>query len=205
MKSLEYFDALYANNADPWHYKTRWYEQRKRAINLAVLTKPHYRTAIELGCSNGVFTQDLATRCDKLLAIDGNAQAVALAKEHLEPLTHVQVQQAFIPSQLPNETFDLVVIGEILYYLTLQEIHQVLQWLNHALNPDATLLCTHWRYAIDGFEMNGDTVHQQLLAYFNQSATDFYHQVHLQDADFMLDVWQRTQQSLAASEGLVNS
>ena len=33
-----YFDQLFAGNDDPWAFRQRWYEQRKRALTLAVLT-----------------------------------------------------------------------------------------------------------------------------------------------------------------------
>ena len=56
----EYFDALYAlNQGDPWHYEQRWYEQRKRQICLAVLPRLQFDSAIEIGCSNGIFSQEL--------------------------------------------------------------------------------------------------------------------------------------------------
>ena len=35
-----YFDQLFAGNDDPWAFRQRWYEQRKRALTLAVLTRP---------------------------------------------------------------------------------------------------------------------------------------------------------------------
>jgi Nodulation protein S (NodS). len=56
-----YFDALYAlNQGDPWHYEQRWYEQRKRQICKALLPKLHFESAIEIGCSNGMLSQELA-------------------------------------------------------------------------------------------------------------------------------------------------
>ena len=33
----DYFDQLYQDNDDPWHYQQRWYEQRKRQLCLAAL------------------------------------------------------------------------------------------------------------------------------------------------------------------------
>lgn len=206
MNPREYFDRLYADNADPWHYKTRWYEQRKRAISLAMLPKPQYATAIELGCSNGVLSEALASRCERLLAIDGNAQAITLAKQNLKHLPHVQPQQAIIPDDLPSQSFDLIVISEILYYLNPSQVEQVMAWVEQSLNAQGTLLCVHWRYPIDGFALNGDMVHQQLNQYFNkknQNSPPFYQQTHCQDADFLLDIWQKTAHSLAQIEGLV--
>ena len=33
----DYFDQLYQDNDDTWHYQQRWYEQRKRQLCLAAL------------------------------------------------------------------------------------------------------------------------------------------------------------------------
>lgn len=208
MTQPDYFDSLYYNNSDPWHYQTRWYEKRKRAITLAVLPKDHYGSAIELGCSNGVFSQEVAPRCDSLLCLDGNAQAVALAQQRLGDLPHVSVRQATLPKALPPQQFDLIIIGEILYYLTVSETQAVLDWVKKSLNLNGTLVCCHWRYAIDGFEQNGGTVHALLQQVFNQENSGFFEQVNLNDADFVLGVWQKNdpdigQQSVAQQEGLV--
>ena len=52
----DYFDELYAQAGDPWDLATRWYEQRKYAITLALLPRQHYAHAFEPGCSIGVLT-----------------------------------------------------------------------------------------------------------------------------------------------------
>ena len=43
-----YFDAMYQAADDPWGFESRWYEQRKYAISLALLPAPHEhaRTAL---------------------------------------------------------------------------------------------------------------------------------------------------------------
>jgi hypothetical protein len=32
-----YFEAMFAKSDDPWKFKSRWYERRKRALTLACL------------------------------------------------------------------------------------------------------------------------------------------------------------------------
>src|ERR1700744_4973631 len=59
----EYFDLLYAQRSDPWDFATSPYEAAKYAATLAALPKPRYKNALELGCSIGVLTQQLAPRC----------------------------------------------------------------------------------------------------------------------------------------------
>ena len=227
--SETYFDALYHDNTDPWQYQTRWYEKRKRDICLALLPQQHYNTAIELGCGNGVFSELLAHRCKALVSIDGNAHAVRLAQQRVLELRHVRILQGVIPNVLSNlpftliqtyplledtlaskPAFDLMVISEILYYLSLEDIDIVINWVKKHLAPNGTLLCCHWRYPIDGFKMNGELVHQRLQQAFYWIAnnkedyqTAFHHQSNINDSDFLLDVWQRTSTSIAVQENLI--
>ncbi|TXD98627.1 methyltransferase domain-containing protein [Psychrobacter frigidicola] len=245
--SESYFDTLYNDNTDPWQYQTRWYEKRKRDMCLAVLPQAQYGNAIELGCGNGVFSELLARRCHALLSVDGNTQAVQLAKQRLKGSPHVRVIQGIIPNALLNledtllhtypltdkllankplsnkppankPPFDLIVISEILYYLSPNDVDKVITWIGQNLAIDGTLLCCHWRYAIDGFAMTGETVHQRLQQAFSlvnstnneraqQVAFDhpvaFNHQSKIVDTDFLLDVWQNSSSSVAMQENLI--
>ena len=222
-----YFDALYNDNSDPWQYQTRWYEKRKRDICLAILPQSQYNNAIELGCGNGVLSALLAQHCLALVSIDGNQRAVQLAKARLAGLSHVKVIQGVIPNRLmtlkdavmeayplSNDTstnkpsFDLIVISEILYYLSPNDIDAVIAWTQQNLAIGGTLLCCHWRYAIDGFAMTGETVHQRLNDAFNFANNEkhqiaFNHQSQIIDSDFLLDVWQRSPSSVAKQEKLI--
>ncbi len=225
--SESYFDALYNDNSDPWQYQTRWYEKRKRDICLAILPQSHYNNAIELGCGNGVLSELLAQRCLSLVSIDGNQRAVQLAKARLEEVFHVKVIQGVIPNDLitlktsimddyhlSDDTstnkplFDLIVISEILYYLSPNDIDMVIAWTQQNLAMGGTLLCCHWRYAIEGFSMTGETVHQRLNDAFNfanneKHQFEFNHQSQIIDSDFLLDVWQRSPSSVAMQENLI--
>lgn len=225
--SESYFDVLYNDNSDPWQYQTRWYEKRKRDICLAILPQSQYKHGIELGCGNGVLSELLAQRCHALVSIDGNQQAVQLAKERLADLPHVKVIQGVIPNRLLNlkasimeayplsddtstnkPPFDLIVVSEILYYLSPNDIDKVIAWAQQNLAIGGTLLCCHWRYAIDGFTMTGETVHQRLNDAFKFANNEkhqiaFNHQSQIIDSDFLLDVWQRSPSSVAMQENLI--
>jgi len=71
-----YFDALYAASPDPWAFETSAYERAKYAATLDALPARRYRRALEVGCSIGVLTRQLADRCDIKISIrDGQIQA----------------------------------------------------------------------------------------------------------------------------------
>ena len=68
--SRSYFEQMYRNHADPWGFESSLYEQRKYAVTVASLPRSRYCSAYEPGCSVGVLTELLATRCDRLLSSD---------------------------------------------------------------------------------------------------------------------------------------
>ena len=100
MSAQPYFDEIHAND-DPFGYRTRWYEERKRDLLMASLTQPTFQRGWELGCSNGVLTERLAGRCERLLATDISPRAAFQARRGLAQLPHVQVHCAQHPPQWP--------------------------------------------------------------------------------------------------------
>ena len=194
----DYFDNLYADNNDPWDYENRWYEKRKRQICLSLLPSENYASILEVGCSNGVFSEYLAARCQKLTCIDGNATAVQLAQNRLKHLAHVHVLQQQIPVQWPQQKFDLIVISEIAYYLSHSELLQLSKLAEQSLTAQGMILCCHWRYPIAGFALTGAQVHELLMQNLS-----LHHYLNLNDPDFVLDIWSKDSISLAQKEGLL--
>lgn len=193
----DYFDALFDGRDDPWGFKTRWYEQRKRAITLAALPRPRYASAYEPGCANGELSAALAERCDQLLVSDGNQRALALARARLAALAHVRVLGAWLPEEWPPGRFDLIVISEVGYYLDTPALDQLADLARHSLLEHGTVLACHWKAPIEGCALNGKQVHAQL-----GQRLDLPHLLRLDDADFLLDVWCSSATSAAQAEGL---
>ena len=131
-----YFDGLFAGNDDPWAFRERWYEQRKRAITLAALPRPHYRAIFEPGCANGELSAELAGRCDRLLCCDTADAAVRLARTRLSLFDHAEVRQSRLPGDWPEEKFDLIVFSEIGYYLDRDDLTAVAQRMGQSLAAD---------------------------------------------------------------------
>ncbi len=192
-----YFEDLYRHNSDPWGYDAHWYEARKRQICLALLTKPRYPKVLEVGCSNGHLSFHLAQRAEQLVCIDVSENAVRLASERLKELEHVVVENRKIPEDYSIQKFDLILISEMAYYLSKDELHQFIEKLKHSLNDDGEILCCHWRHEIQDFELNAEQVHQAFQQHF-----PFHHYLSLNDPDFMIDLWTANTSSLAQQEKL---
>jgi SAM-dependent methyltransferase len=196
-----FFDRMYAHNPDPWGFTDRWYEQRKYALSLAALPRPRYRAALELGCSIGVLTAELGTRCDALLALDVAEPAVAAARRRIGHLPEVTVERRSVPDEWPDGRFDLVVLSEVGYYYSVDDLHRLLDLICAALEPGGTLLAVHWRHPVEDYPLGGDEVHAVLDGDDRLTAT-----VRHEEADFLLAVLQRTPppaRSVAQETGLL--
>jgi len=159
-----YFADMYAGAEDPWGFRSRWYEQRKRDVTLAALTRPRYRRAFEPGCSIGVLTAALADRCDEVVAADVDEGAVTTARGSLALHGNVRVERLSLPHEWPDGMFDLVVISEVAYYLGSPELEQLLDRAVSSLAPGGTLLACHWRHPVPDYPATGDEVHGRLVA-----------------------------------------
>jgi len=117
-----YFDTLYDGNIDPWQYHSCDYEIAKRADTLALLPREHYARGCEIGCSIGVLTAELAPRCDALIGIDIAEAAAAAARVAVAAFPQVEIRVMHVPHALPGGSFDLLMLSEVLYFLTAAEL-----------------------------------------------------------------------------------
>ena len=193
----DYFDGLFQGSDDPWGFRSRWYEARKRALTLACLPQPHYTRAFEPGCANGELAFELATRCSRLICSDGNDRAVQLARERLAGLAHVEVTQGWVPHDWPPGQFDLIVISELGYFLSRPALRDLAARINAALMPGGTVLACHWRKPIAGSDLTGDEVHAEL-----KQLLTCPHALSLSDADLQIDVWFGDGRSVGEVQGL---
>lgn len=192
-----YFDQLFAGSDDPWAFRQRWYERRKRALTLAALPRERYASAFEPGCANGELSAELATRCERLLVCDTSEAAVVLARRRLANFPHVSVLHGRLPEQWPGGRFDLIVFSELGYYLDQNDLEA---WIDRALaslTVDGQLLACHWRPAIDGCPLDAQAVHATLHGRLQMSRLFNY-----EDEDVLLDVWSRDGASVAQKEQL---
>ncbi|WP_201192749.1 SAM-dependent methyltransferase [Pseudomonas fluorescens] len=192
-----YFDGLFAGSEDPWAFRQRWYEQRKRAITLAALPRARYRSVFEPGCANGELSAELAGRCDRLLCCDTAAAAVTLARTRLSLFEHAEVRHSRLPGDWPKEQFDLIVLSEIGYYLDAEDLRHVIQQATQSLTADGQLLACHWRPPIEGCPLNARQVHDLLHEHLHLARLVLH-----QEADFILELWSREPRSVATLEGL---
>lgn len=140
----EHFDALYASNPDPWGFEGSDYERAKYADTVASLPRPHYAAGLEIGCSIGFLTRELAPHCDRLLGLDVAEAALAQARRRNADLPQVAFQRMRFPDERPPGSFDLVVLSEVLYYFDEADLEPVARAAVAAAAPQGDMVLVHW-------------------------------------------------------------
>lgn len=194
MSTAAYFEEIY-QAPDPFQYRDRWYEARKRALTLACLSRQRYRNGWELGCSNGVLTCELAARCDALLATDLSPAALTQAEVSTRAYANVRLEQASHPDQWPAGQFDLIVVSEVGYYLAPQDVVTMASKLRASLADDGLLLACHWLHPFDEALTPATDVHRSFARGLEEAFC-------YRDADLLLQGWSAGPTSVAQWEGL---
>ena len=194
-----FFDTFYDGGDDPWGFETRWYEIRKRAITIGSLPRPLFASGLEIGCSIGVLTEQLAGRCARLTAIDIAEKPLVRARVRLAAHEHVSFRRGDATEGLPEGSFDLIVLSEVGYYWTPDDRERVIERIDAALTDDGVLVACHWRHPVDGYPEGGDAVHAALRAHPGFAVLAAH-----EEEDFLLDVLVRAPAvSVARETGLV--
>lgn len=183
--AADFFERLYAADADPWRFESSEYERRKYALTLASLPDDHYRAGYEPGCSIGVLTEQLADRCDRLVATDVVPSAVARASARLAGNPRVSVGYQSLPDQWPDGRFDLIVISELGYYFPVAELDTILDRSLGSLDSGGTLVAVHWRGATD-YPLTGDQVHRRI-----DGRVELQGEVCHEERRFLLGCWKK--------------
>lgn len=160
----DYFNDVYRNSNDPWNFETSEYESKKYLATLHALTKDHYKSAFEIGCSIGVLTEMLAPRCASLLAVDAAEAPLILARRRLNGFAHVTVEKMAVPEQFPEEEFDLIMLSEVGYYFAMPDLKKLQAKMLQHLKKGGQLLLVHWTPEVHDYPLTGDQVHEVFIS-----------------------------------------
>lgn len=196
--SAGYFDAFYARHDDPWGFETRWYEERKRALLMASLPTRALGSVLEIGCSTGLITVELAQRADRVTALEPAASALEKARTRTAALPHVTLQLGGAPDDWPAGEFDTIVLSEVGYYLSPPDLQRTIGLIEGSLTGDGCVVACHWRHPVADYPQTGDQVHAAL-----RSVPSWESVARHEEEDFLLEVFgRRPVVSVARREGL---
>ena len=143
-RTARHLHELYRQSPDPWGHTTRVYERAKYARTLDALGDRPTRQAVEIGCGIGALTELLAPRVRALLGIDCVPRAVEAARARLAGQPHVQLVAGIAPDDLPGLTPDLIMLSEVLYFMTRKEIIRLAAWCEAHAAPGARIIVVSW-------------------------------------------------------------
>ncbi len=188
------FESLYRSDPDPWRVETCWYEQRKIDVVLACLGQRRYALAWDPACGTGHLARRLAARADRVCAGDASATATELTRERCADLADVVVGEHTLPDPPPADldgSPDLIVLSEVFYYLDDVKRQQTLQMVDRHAAARCELVCVHWRHAPDDAWLSGAGAQTEVVTRLTQRG--WSHTVHHRDAEFSLDLLQRSE------------
>lgn len=155
-------DDLHRRDREPWGADTRWYERRKRRLVLAMLPRPHFEQVLEIGCSTGVLTEQLAGIAGRVVAIDSSPAAIAAARRRVP--TNVELATGQVPNDWPAGSYNLVVLSEVAYFLSPAALDRTIARVKACLAPGGVVLLSHWRHPIDGWPLDASAVHDAFVS-----------------------------------------
>lgn len=177
-----HFEQLYEKDIDPWQFCSSAYEAAKYRATLNALPSGRFSRCLELGCSIGVLTKELAQRCDTVVGVDTSARALQEAAARCKGLD-VRFVQAHLPAGDFGENFDLIVASEVLYFLDADALQSLAGRLVAAASPHALCVGVHWTGSTD-YPLSADEASEQLqkLAHLERIA-------HTETETYRLDLW----------------
>ncbi len=177
-----YFEALYAADPDPWRFASSPYERDKYAATLAALGDRRFARALEVGCSIGVLTRQLAPRCDVLLAVDVVEMALDQARARCAQLPHVRFARLQVPRGWPEGRFDLILLSEVVYYLAPADVDALAARVRASLEPGGCALLVHW-LGPTNYPLSGEAAAERFV-----TAAALSPALHLRHPEYRLDL-----------------
>jgi SAM-dependent methyltransferase len=143
-RQAKHFEALYRSNPDPWSFTTSAYEQQKYEATLSALGSQRFQMALEVGCSIGVLTERLSSRCDRIIGLDFAPSAVAAARARCAPYPNIRIEQMQVPQQWPLGQFDLILFSEVLYFLNESDLMETCAHTGRSILPGGRVLLVNY-------------------------------------------------------------
>jgi SAM-dependent methyltransferase len=139
-----FFDALYTADPDPWRFATSAYEAKKYAASLAAVDDRRYRAGLEIGCSIGVLSAQIAPLCDSFLGLDISEKPLEAARARCASIASARFLCGRAPADWPEGGLDLVILSEVLYFLSAEDIRATAARVRASLLPGGRVLLINW-------------------------------------------------------------
>ncbi|VAX17957.1 hypothetical protein MNBD_NITROSPINAE02-513 [hydrothermal vent metagenome] len=164
-----YFNWRY-RGADPYEVTTHADERDKyKKIVGALGVKEKFDNILEIGCGEGHLTQMIAHKGARVLAIDISDFAIGRAKKNVAGFKHAEAKRIDIITADMDETFELVLCSEVLFYFEPDQLDGVVKKIKGLIKPGGyaalihTLVKSDDGKGVDLKKFGARTIHNMFL------------------------------------------
>jgi predicted TPR repeat methyltransferase len=140
-----------------------------------LLNERRFKKALEIGCSEGLFTHQLAAICEEVIGLDISQTAIQRARTAYPDLAHVKFSKNDVVDDPIPPGNDLVVCGEVLNLIASKDqLATVRGKIVRALNPGGWLMIVNLNLMPDdrkGFGLRDISFSSSSVRKFFQSDT----------------------------------
>lgn len=177
--TLDQLKCLYDSTDDPWCFRSSAYEKTRFRMTMASLEGKNYTQLLEIGCGNGELARHLFSSTQRYVGVDASSVALEAARC---AVPNAEFEERFLPCDLPDGQYELIVLSEVLYFLDRAGIESLAGQLRHRW-PAAQLLCVNY-LGPSGNELQGE----ESFDYVVQALGSHYrHELVLMDESFRID------------------
>jgi 2-polyprenyl-3-methyl-5-hydroxy-6-metoxy-1,4-benzoquinol methylase len=139
------FEAAYASQGDVWSYKSDPYEAKKykRTLEAVLKWRRAKASVLEIGCSVGVFTSQLAAHFDRVAGVDVSAEALRQAGALVREQANVELVRRDVLELSFERSFSVILCAEVLYYIGERDVPAVCDKLRGMMDADSILITVH--------------------------------------------------------------
>lgn len=161
--TLDGFDAKFVENDDPWSTFTERDEALKRRAILHAMGTGPWGRVLEIAAGNGSNSAAIAPRALRLDATEATASGTALVARAVAGQRRARAIKLKVPARLPRARYDIIVVAEVIYYLTAVEMAQTARDLVAVLRPGGTLVLAHHRVDYPDFAQHAAHLQRAFL------------------------------------------
>ena len=161
--TLAGFADKFAQDSDPWSTWTAPDEVLKRQAILHALSCRPVGRVLELGAGNGSNSRAMARRGLRLDATEATAEGTRLVAKAIAACRRAKAFELVAPARTPRPRYDVIVISELLYYLSRKDMAKLARQISQLLERGGVLVLAHHRITFYDFAQRADGIQERFL------------------------------------------